>query len=53
MLFDYFFNIFQFMMFTVFPFVATLIISTRIIKKKAQVKKYEKPQTKLEEILGY
>ena len=53
MLFDYFFNVFQFMMFTVFPFIATLIISLKIIKKKEHTKKYEKSQTKLEEILGF
>ena len=46
-------NIFQVMMFTAFPFIATLIISLRIIKKKTQTKRYEKPQTELEEILGF
>lgn len=52
MLLDLLFSIFIVMMFTVFPFTVTLIISLRIIKKKAQTN-YEKPQTELEEILGF
>ena len=53
MMFDFFSNLFQFIMFTVFPFIAVLLISLRILRKKAQTKRYEKPQTKLEEILGF
>lgn len=53
MLWEYLSVILYIMSFTLVPFIAVLGISLRIIKKKAQTRTYRKPQTKLEEILGF
>jgi len=53
MLFDYPSAIIQVMLFALVPSITALVISLRIIKKKAQIKKYKKPQTEFEEILGF
>jgi hypothetical protein len=53
MLLEYLSGILYIMSFTLVPFIAVLGISLRIIKKKEQTRVYRKPQTELEEIMGF
>ncbi|BDQ31202.1 hypothetical protein NZNM25_02030 [Nitrosopumilus zosterae] len=53
MLLEYLSVILYIMSFTLVPFIAVLGISLRVIKKKEQTRTYRKPQTELEEIMGF
>ncbi len=53
MFWEYISGILYIMSFTLVPFIATLGISLKVIKKKEQAKTYKKSQTELEQILGF